>query len=62
MWVHSLVLIDELGFGRVQISIFTDLGKTLHPVSDQTCSNLGFLEGFQRVQISVLVDKPVGFK
>ena len=25
-WVHCLVLVDETGFGRVQSSVFLDLG------------------------------------
>ena len=55
-WVRSSILVDGPGFGRVRSSVFLDLGLG----SGKQVRSSGSLEGFERVQSLIFVDK-LGF-
>ena len=55
------ILVDESGFGRGSMFGVFGFGPAFGPFLAKHVQSSGFLEGFQRVRSSVLVDKP-GFE
>ena len=56
-WVRSSIFVDKPGFRNVENSVFPDLGPGFGPFLAKHVQSSIFLEGFETVHSSVLVDQ-----